>query len=137
MYAAIEDRKKCADLMSPILEQLAFADFLREGELDRHLRRMRSVYRLRRDALTAALARYFPEWHPTGAAAGLHLVANLPSRICEQEVARLATARSVRIYAMREYCFKASREPALVFGYGSLSESQIDRGISQLAAALS
>jgi GntR family transcriptional regulator/MocR family aminotransferase len=136
MYAAIKDRKKYADLMSPILEQLTFADFLREGELDRHLRRMRSIYRCRRDALIAALARYFPDWHTTGAAAGLHLVANLPARFSEQEFARLSSARSVRIYPMREYCFKASSDPALVFGYGSLSESQIGRGISQLAAAL-
>jgi hypothetical protein len=37
---------------------------------------------------------------------------------------------------MREYCFKASQRPALVFGYGSLTEYQIGRGISQLAAAL-
>jgi hypothetical protein len=34
------------------------------------------------------------------------------------------------------YCLKASREPALVFGYGSLSENHIERGILQLAAAL-
>jgi GntR family transcriptional regulator/MocR family aminotransferase len=137
MYAAIEDRKKYADLMSPILEQLTFADFLREGELDRHLRRMRSIYRRRRDALIAALARHFPDWRPTGAAAGLHLVANLPAGLSEQEVARLSSARSVRVYPMRDYCSRASPDPALVFGYGSLSESQIDRGISQLAAALS
>jgi GntR family transcriptional regulator/MocR family aminotransferase len=137
MYAAIEERKKYADLTSPVLEQLTFADFLREGELDRHLRRMRSVYRRRRDALIATLARYFPDWRPSGAAAGIHLVANLPARFDEQEVARLSSVRSVRIYPMRGYCFKTSPEPALVFGYGRLSESQIGRGISQLAAALS
>lgn len=136
MFAAIEERKKYADLMSPVLEQLTFADFLRDGELDRHLRRMRIVYRRRRDTLIASLARHFPDWNPTGAAAGLHLVANMPSRFSEQEVARLASARSIRIYPMSGYCFKASLEPALVFGYGSLSESQIHRGISQLAAAL-
>ncbi len=137
MYAAIGERKKYADLTSPTLEQLTFADFLRAGELDRHLRRMRSVYRRRRDALIAALARHFPDWRPSGAAAGLHLVANLPARFSEQEVARLASARSVRIYPMRGYSFKAFFGPALVFGYGSLSENQIGRGISQLAAALS
>lgn len=136
MSAAVAERKKYADLMSPALEQLTFADFLREGELDRHLRRMRSVYRRRRDALVAALARHFPEWRPTGAAAGLHLVAELPPRLDEQEVARLAAARSVRVYPMRGYCLKAAPGPALVFGYGSLSESQIGRGVSQLAAAL-
>ena len=136
VYDAVENRKKYADLMSPILEQLTFASFLREGELDRHLRRMRGVYRHRRDALIAALARHFPDWQPSGAAAGLHLVANLPASLSEQEIARLASARSVRLYPMCDYCFKASPERALVFGYGSLSENQIERGMLQLAAAL-
>lgn len=136
MYDAIAERKKYVDLMSPVLEQLTFADFLREGELDRHLRRMRGVYRRRRDVLIAALARHFPEWRASGAAAGLHLVVDLPASFNEQEVARLASARSVRVYPMRGYCFKATPGPALVFGYGGLSEAHIERGIAQLAAAL-
>jgi len=136
VYAAVEDCKRYADLGSPILEQLTFAEFLREGELDRHLRRMRSIYRLRRDALIVALARHLPDWRPIGAAAGLHLVAELPASPDEQEVVRLSAARSVRVYPMRDYCFKASSGPALVFGYGSLAEGQIGRGISQLAAAV-
>ncbi len=137
MYADVEDHKKYADLGSPILEQLTFAEFLREGELDRHLRRMRSIYRLRRDALIAALARRLPDWRPTGAAAGLHLVAEAPAGIDVQEVVKLSATRSVRVYPMRDYCFKVFMGPALVFGYGSLSEGQIGRGISQIAAALS
>jgi GntR family transcriptional regulator/MocR family aminotransferase len=136
VYAAVEDCKRYADLGSPILEQLAFAEFLREGELDRHLRRMRSIYRLRRDTLIAALTRGLPDWRPTGAAAGLHLVAEPAAGFDEQEAVRLAATRSVRIYPMLDYCFKASPRPALVFGYGSLTEAQIGRGISQLAAAL-
>jgi GntR family transcriptional regulator/MocR family aminotransferase len=136
LYATVEDRKRYADLGSPILEQLAFAEFLNEGELDRHLRRMRAIYRNRRDALIAALAHHLPGWSPMGAAAGLHLVATMPAGFDKLEVTRLSTTRSVRIYPIREYCLKTSPEPALVFGYGSLTESQIHRGISQLAAAL-
>jgi GntR family transcriptional regulator / MocR family aminotransferase len=132
----VEDCKRYADLGSPVLEQLIFAEFLREGELDRHLRRMRTIYRLRRDALVAALANYLPDWRPTGAAAGLHLIAELPAGLDVQEVVSRSATRSIRVYPMRDYCFKASLRPALVFGYGSLVERQIGRGISQLAAAL-
>lgn len=35
MFAAIEDRKKYADLMSPVLEQPTFAGFLRDAVLHR------------------------------------------------------------------------------------------------------
>jgi len=131
----IEERKRCADLMSPILDQLTFAAFLREGELDRHLRRMRNIYRRRRDALIAALADHLPDWRMSGAAAGLHLVANLPTGFSEKEIEGLSSLRSVRIYPMSSYCYGVSPEPALVFGYGQLSETQIEQGIAQLAAA--
>ena len=53
--SAIAAAKKLADRGSPVLDQLAFADFLARGEFDRHLRRMRPLYRRRRDALLAAL----------------------------------------------------------------------------------
>ena len=42
--------KGLADGGTPALEQLALADFIARGELDRHLRRMRLRYRRRRDA---------------------------------------------------------------------------------------
>ena len=71
--------KERDDLGTPVVEQLALADFLDRGELDRHLRRTRAVYRGRRDALVAALARHLPEAKPTGVAAGLHLVVELPA----------------------------------------------------------
>ena len=40
----------------PLLEQLVLTDFLRDEHFARHLRRMRLVYRDRRDALLEALA---------------------------------------------------------------------------------
>jgi GntR family transcriptional regulator/MocR family aminotransferase len=41
--------KIAADRGSPALEQLALSDLITRGEFDRHLRRMRPVYRRRRD----------------------------------------------------------------------------------------
>ena len=75
----IAEAKTLADRGSPVLDQLAFADFLSHGELHRHLRRMRPLYRRRRDALLAALRERLPDLEPAGIAAGLHLVAYLPT----------------------------------------------------------
>jgi DNA-binding transcriptional MocR family regulator len=63
----------------PRLQQLAFADFLLRGELDRHLRRMRLRYRRRRDLLVRSLARELPMAEVGGIAAGLHVVASSPA----------------------------------------------------------
>jgi GntR family transcriptional regulator/MocR family aminotransferase len=41
-----------------VAEQLALAEFLRSGQFALHLRRMRRLYRQRRDALVAALEQH-------------------------------------------------------------------------------
>ena len=79
---------------SPALDQLAFADVLERGELDHHLRRMRPIYRGRRDALLDALARHLPDLRRAGAAAGLHVLAWLPDDVDEAAVVAEAAAEA-------------------------------------------
>ena len=68
----VSAEKMLADRGTSRIDQLAFADFLARGELDRHLRRMRTRYRARRDVLVAAVAAELPEAEILGIAAGLH-----------------------------------------------------------------
>jgi GntR family transcriptional regulator / MocR family aminotransferase len=127
--------KVAADRGSPVLDQLAFADFLGRGGLDRHLRRMRPVYRRRRDALLAALAAHLPRWRPAGVAAGLHLVAWLPPGLDESTVESAAAAAGVCVAGIGPY--RMSPGPAgLIFGYATLNESTIAEGVRLIAAAL-
>ena len=83
---AIASVKMSADHGSAAIDQLAFADFLQHGELDRHLRRMRPVYRQRRDRLLASLARRMPAAVPVGASAGLHVLVWLPDGVDESRL---------------------------------------------------
>ena len=66
MTEALIAAKQAADMGSAALDQLAFADVLERGELDHHLRRMRPIYRGRRDALLGALAAPPPRPSPGG-----------------------------------------------------------------------
>jgi GntR family transcriptional regulator/MocR family aminotransferase len=125
--------KKDADLGSSTLEQLVYADFLQTGELDRHLRRMRTIYRSRRDALLRALTRHCPRWTPSGVAAGLHLVAGLPAGRDDAELARAALGRSVRVYPISDYRFKTRGPAGLVLGYAGLTEREISEAVARLA----
>jgi GntR family transcriptional regulator/MocR family aminotransferase len=61
-----------------IIEQLVFAQLIRSGELDRHLRRCRIRYRRQRDRLGEAIRRDVPSGRLSGIAAGLHAVLELP-----------------------------------------------------------
>lgn len=74
-------RKYCSDIASPALPQLALAELITSGELDRHQRLVRVRHRTRRDALVAALAAHLPGAEVHGVAAGLHLLVTLPDEV--------------------------------------------------------
>ena len=136
--AAMADRvaavKERADNGTATLDQLAFADFLTRGEHDRHLRRMRPIYRKRRDALLAALERHLPELRPVGTAAGLHLLAWLPEGTDEASFVTRAAERGVGVYSLDPYRLSSRVAPGLIFGYSGVSEAAIERGIRRLVA---
>jgi GntR family transcriptional regulator/MocR family aminotransferase len=122
-----------ADQGSGGFEQLALADFIEHGELDRHLRRVRPIYRRRRDAMLAALRRHLPEANPVGASAGLHLLAWLPPDVDDNAlVARAAETGIGLIPASTASCGAAPR-PGLVLGYAATDEGRIDAGVKRLA----
>ncbi len=137
--AALADRvtlaKRTADLGSPAIDQLAFADFLERGELDRHLRRLRPIYRARRDILLASLGRYLPELRPVGASAGLHVLAWLPTGLDETAIVAGAQRSGIRVQGIGP---RPGPEAAagLTFGYGAIDASAIDEGIGRLAAVI-
>jgi GntR family transcriptional regulator/MocR family aminotransferase len=129
--------KIAADRGSPALDQLALAELITRGEFDRHLRRMRPVYRRRRDALLAALARRLPWLEPSGISAGLHLVTWLPPHIDEAKVVEAASCAGVGIDAVGPYRIASSGPGGLIFGYATASEQAIVEGIDILAHVIS
>jgi GntR family transcriptional regulator / MocR family aminotransferase len=73
--------KRLTDLHSPVLEQLVLAHFIEDGHLERHILKMKKIYRKRREALIAALETYYHRRiHIYGDVAGLHLVAEFSGR---------------------------------------------------------
>ncbi len=128
--------KIAADRGSPALDQLAFADLLSRGEFDRHLRRMRPVYKRRRDALLTALETHLPWLEPTGVSAGLHLVTWLPPHLDETAVVRAARRAGVGIDAVGPYRIGGPGPGGLIFGYATVNEQAIGQGIARLARVI-
>jgi GntR family transcriptional regulator / MocR family aminotransferase len=125
--------KIAADRGSPALEQLALADFITRGEFDRHLRRMRPVYRRRRDVLLAALARRLPELEPVGVSAGLHLVTWLPPDLDEAALVEAAFEAGVGVDGVGPYRIEPGGAGGLIFGFATVNEPAIVEGIDILA----
>ena len=133
----IAQEKHRADRGSPGLDQLALARLVESGRYDRHLRRMRSVYAKRRQALVEALARHAPGVRLGGLAAGFHAVAHLPGAADEQSVVAAARERSIGLYGMSGYRSTGATEPTqLVLGFGNLTEDAIGTGIAAVGDLL-
>jgi GntR family transcriptional regulator / MocR family aminotransferase len=133
---AVAAAKVTADRGSSALDQLAFADLLTRGEFDRHLRRMRPVYRRRRDALLRELRERVPDLEPAGVAAGLHVVAWLPSDLDEAALVDLAARRGLGVYGVTPYRISSTGPGGLIFGYATLNERTIAEGVAMLAAVI-
>jgi GntR family transcriptional regulator/MocR family aminotransferase len=127
--------KAVEDGGSEVLGQLALADFIARGELDRHVRRMRATYRERRVVLLDALARRLPEATVADDPAGLHELVELPADVSESALARAADERGVGIVRLSEHRFASEGEPGIVLGYGNLSEPAIEQGVRLLGEA--
>jgi GntR family transcriptional regulator/MocR family aminotransferase len=136
LVADLRREKLYDDVATGAIDQLALARFVEAGDLTRHLRRVRPLYRRRRDAALDALARHLPEASATGVAAGLHLYARLPDGTDERALVRAARLRGVQVEgSARHWADRAAAPPALVVGYGAAGEAAIERGIETLAAA--
>ena len=130
----IATAKHLADRGSPALDQLAFADFLGRGELDRHLRRMRPIYRRRRDLLLEGLATHLPQLRPVGASAGLHVLAWLPPEIDERWLIEEAARSGVGLEGLAPYRIRSGGPGGIIFGYANVTDSAIAEGTRRLGA---
>lgn len=118
--ARIAQEKRRLDHGAPVVEQVAFARLLESGAYDRHLRRVRRVYRARRDALVGALDR-----RVDGAAAGLQLVLPLAAGADEGAIAAELLGRGVAVGTLGEHRVAATGAPGLLLGYGRGSEPRL------------
>lgn len=130
----LSQAKLDADRGSPGIDQLALAQFIARGDLDRHLRRTRLIYRRRRALLASALAEWLPDYPILGVAAGLHLTLQLPRRANEGAIVAAARRRGIHLHGMSIYRRRhAVGQPALLLGYCRLTEGQIDAGVREVA----
>lgn len=128
-------QKLLDDMGNTVLEQLALARFVETGGLARHLRRVRPIYRRRRDAALASIATSLPDAMPTGVAAGLHVYLRLPPWCGELDLVEAARNRGVLVEgASWHWSVPRAAPPALVIGYGAIAEPAIRDGLAVLGS---
>jgi GntR family transcriptional regulator / MocR family aminotransferase len=136
MTDAAARAKALIDSGSPVPEQLALRRLIESGDLDRHVRRARAVYRARRDRLSALLAARLPDLEVEGVAAGLHVLLRLPPGSDDRRVAAAAAREGMRVPPLSSFAVTSRDEPGLVLGFGRVHESALAPAVAALARAL-
>lgn len=139
MPRELRHRIPVADRSRPsTLEQVALAEFITAGDLERHLRAARGRFRRRRAALLSAIGRELPGLPITGIAAGMHAVLELPPGVIASRVRDAASALDVAVTDLTGYraSSAAPTTEALVIGYGNLSDALVEEAVARLARAI-
>jgi GntR family transcriptional regulator/MocR family aminotransferase len=106
-----------SDRGPPVMLQATLAGFMQAGMLAPHVRRMRTEYARRRDALLTALEKHCPAVLPIAAPGGLHMVAGLPDGADDIAVTERARTRGLAVVPLRAYYAGPPRMRGLVMGF--------------------
>jgi len=119
-------------------QQATLADFIRDGHLGNHVRRMRTLYGKRRECLLAAVQSNFGDALPVlGDNAGLHLVLQLPEGTDDRAIEASAAKAGIAVRALSSYYSNpASARRGLLLGYACVPEARIAPAFRTLAEVL-
>ena len=121
----------------PILEQQVLTDFMEEGHLERHIRKMRFYYEQCRQILVQSLKTHFQERVTIlGDKAGIHLMVQLHTHLSDQEIIQRAAQVGIGLLSAQPHYLKANGSGAFILGYAELTPQQIEIGIQKWAQVL-
>jgi GntR family transcriptional regulator / MocR family aminotransferase len=134
---AVRAARSITDRSRSVLDQATLCDFIAEGHMDQHMRRMRELYAARFDALVRSARRELGglmELNPMHA--GLQVVGWLAKDLEENETCRRAAEHGIDSVALSKLTIDRTMPPGLVLGVASADVRAIRRGVERLGRAL-
>jgi len=129
--------KQGTDLHTSTFTQIVAYEVARGGFLDKHVRKIRQVYRERRDVMLAALERYFPlgvRWtHPQG---GLFLWVTLPEWVNTTEILPHAIEEKVAYVPGTDFFASGGGYNTMRLNFSNACPEMIEEGIRRLGRVL-
>ena len=126
-----------SDVAPPGLDQAILCDFIAEGHLGRHIRRMRGLYTARLEALQEAANKYLAGvLDISSIRAGLSTVGILRNGMTSREAESLATANGIEVLGFHRFFLGESTTEGLLMGFAGFTEREIRSGVRALSKAL-
>jgi GntR family transcriptional regulator/MocR family aminotransferase len=128
--------KALADGFTSPFVQAVLGDFLGEGHFSAHLRRVRELYRERRDAFVKAAARHLPPHAVLGPAeAGVHVAVHLPEGSDDRRLSERARRDGLALPALSAHSIESAARGLLVH-FGHVPAAELDSAMRRLAGVL-
>ena len=129
--------KNCLDWHCSTPLQTGVSAFITEGHLARHVRKMRQIYKARRQMLSELLRQNCADWlEPIPSLYGMHVAAWARNGVDVDRAVQYLAARSIKIHTLERYYSGQSPRTGLVFGYGTVGLLEIKRALAVLRKAL-
>lgn len=119
----------------PRIMQATLCQFMVEGYFERHLNKMRGIYRGRHDLVLNELKKYDWSLRVWGEHSGLHLLVEIDSEETEDILCGRAKERGISIRGLSSYDIQGTchfTHPILVLGYGNLEDGKLAKAIEEL-----
>jgi GntR family transcriptional regulator / MocR family aminotransferase len=120
----ISNYRAFLDYQGDRVVERAVADLIDNGDLERHARRIRRIYRARRDALALALARHLPDLQFILPYGGLAIWAHVPG-VDADAWARRALHEGVSFQTASKFAFGRVPLDFVRLGFAACTESQL------------
>jgi GntR family transcriptional regulator/MocR family aminotransferase len=134
---AVIHQKELADWHTGALEQLAFAEMLRTAAYDRHIRKMRVLYRRRRDSIIDALRQGITGVQVAGIDAGLNLLIPVADQQVERAAVVAAHTAGIGLDGLTTGgYYEGSGVAGILIGYGAAPQHSFRAAVEVLVAAL-
>ena len=118
------------------IDQRILNEFIRDGYFERHLNKMRKIYRAKQERMLKCLERFGHEFTVSGENTGLHLILTAKGDVTEEELLEKAGQAGVKVYGLSGSMVQTScRKATILLGFGGLSPEQITEGMEKLRKA--
>jgi GntR family transcriptional regulator/MocR family aminotransferase len=130
--------KRLSDHHSNSIYQLALMRFIESGDLERHIHRMKRVYKKRRDNLLSLLQVYFGEKVKIyGFNAGMHIVAEFEDIVFTEEIIQHLLKCGIYVVPVEKHSIlKGNHSNQIILGYAQLDYEDMVKGLEILKTRL-
>lgn len=113
------------------MDQHILTQFLKEGDFERHLNRMRKIYRRKLEKVLDRLKPYEKDIEIIGGHSGFHVVLVVKNGMGEEELVERALAKRIKIYPLSKYSLEKKIEspPKIVLGFAGIPEKNIEEAV--------